>query len=502
MPSTPAAAASSSFSGVWTPEAVIAVVAVLVAIVLWSLDRWWRRSRVTYRVHLDTPVDVTPEGADLFELEVLRAGNPVQDASIVLIRVRNQGSTDIAATAFAVPLTFTFPGRTVLSAAVPETTPPVLKDVIARVPMELDGPRLALPPVPLNRGNRVKLLVLLSGTGSGVNAESFIEGGRFTQDSGRIPPSYRTLGLGAVVLLLVGALAGSLIRSATAEPELCRSGELQIVGSTAFAPVMKDVVGRYRDDCPDATISIDARGSRAGLETLHSTGKALKSVQENQLAMSDVPSQQPELHGREVGTLVFALIVNQAAGVSDLSTAQVRDVWSGRYRSWSDLGGKDVPIVLAGRDADSGTRAVFEQKILGGDDGFAVTSADCRRYQTGADDDDPLRCELSSTDDVLQTVNTVPGALGYVQLSEVGDFPAVRPLRLGGASADSIASPAAGGGYPFWSQEYLYTYGIPSGDGLLAAFLDFTTTEYLPTEQARRRFLANGFVPPDTDPAP
>lgn len=78
---------------VLTPEVVITAVALAVTIALWVVDRVWiRRGKVTYRVHLDAPVDITPGAADEFELEVLDHGRPVEGATIAMVRIRNQGA--------------------------------------------------------------------------------------------------------------------------------------------------------------------------------------------------------------------------------------------------------------------------------------------------------------------------------------------------------------------------------------------------------------------------
>ncbi len=80
-------------------------------------------------------------------------------------------------------------------------------------------------------------------------------------------------------------------------------------------------------------------------------------------------------------------------------------------RNWAELGGADLPVVVVGREAGSGTRSAFEE-ILG------VTE----------------RCdyanELDSAGAVMARVAATPGAIGYVSLSTTDD--SVRKLTLDG----------------------------------------------------------------------
>ncbi|RLK62337.1 PstS family phosphate ABC transporter substrate-binding protein [Actinokineospora cianjurensis] len=59
--------------------------------------------------------------------------------------------------------------------------------------------------------------------------------------------------------------------------------------------------------------------------------------------------------------------VHREAGVTKLTTAQIRSIYAGTATNWSQVGGKDLPIVMISRSTtDSGTRRVFQQAVLGG----------------------------------------------------------------------------------------------------------------------------------------
>lgn len=98
----------------------------------------------------------------------------------------------------------------------------------------------------------------------------------------------------------------------------------------------------------------------------------------------------------------IAIIVNPENPVFDLNLETIAKIYTGEITNWSEVGGKDVEIVLIGREAGSGTRDGFES---------ITDTADVCQY----------RQELTSTGDVITTVSQNPGAIGYASVSSVKD---------------------------------------------------------------------------------
>jgi phosphate transport system substrate-binding protein len=53
--------------------------------------------------------------------------------------------------------------------------------------------------------------------------------------------------------------------------------------------------------------------------------------------------------------------------VRSITMDQLRDIYSGTITNWSEVGGDNAPITLFSREADSGTRGVFDQAVFGDD---------------------------------------------------------------------------------------------------------------------------------------
>jgi len=86
---------------------------------------------------------------------------------------------------------------------------------------------------------------------------------------------------------------------------------------------------------------------------LHSEEEALRSAQGKKYL---------EL---QVATEIAGIAVNSANPVKDLSLFQLRQVLSGEVKNWKQVGGKDAPIVVYGRDDSSDVRAFLEEEFMG-----------------------------------------------------------------------------------------------------------------------------------------
>ena len=110
----------------------------------------------------------------------------------------------------------------------------------------------------------------------------------------------------------------------------------------------------------------------------------------------------------------IAVIVHPDNDVEDLTTDQLKKIYTGEITNWSEVGGADEAIVVVGREAGSGTRGAFEE-ILEVEDA-------CKYAQ-----------ELNETGAVVAKVGETEGAIGYVSLDNVKD--SVKALKLDGVEA-------------------------------------------------------------------
>jgi phosphate transport system substrate-binding protein len=122
----------------------------------------------------------------------------------------------------------------------------------------------------------------------------------------------------------------------------------------------------YVAGCSSAQIQVQGGGSGTGLTQV--SGGAV------QIGNSDVTAES-KLKSPDAAGLVDHIVAKQGwvmvvnpdvTGVTNLTSAQATDIWTGKATNWKDVGGADKAIVLILRPESSGTRATFKKIVLGG----------------------------------------------------------------------------------------------------------------------------------------
>lgn len=477
------------------PENVVALLTAVVGVAaavgpFWYERRVPRRKRIGYRVQMDTPIGGDARnGHGTVRLGLFDDSPDMSDATLVLIRIENDGAQGISAADYTGPdthgLTVHFTDRTVRGLAVTQTNPEhahLMAHFTPAAGMRHDLNRIHLPKVPLNRGQHYKLLVLLGegGVGSPVRVTGGLQDGDVMPNESTTPDDKPPL-FSRPARMITVALAVCVVALATltvlrddgAPPPMgCATGKLTVTGSTAFTPVAEELAEKYQQQCPGSEVTVDTHGSTAGIRGLDEEGRAAEGGSPPLIALSDGPKPNgyPALRESRVAVSAFALVLNDRVPLKGLTTTQVRKLYAGDIRNWKQLGGPDLPVRLVSRDANSGTRQVFQRRILGRGEP-ANSSQDC----VGPDDSTStvIRCELDSTEQVLARVAALPGAIGYSELRSGTGPQGLHRLRLDGREP-SIEHIGADG-YPYHEIEYAYTYGSPPADSLVSSFLAYMT---------------------------
>lgn len=185
------------------------------------------------------------------------------------------------------------------------------------------------------------------------------------------------------------------------------SGTVTLAGSTSMQKLCEAMIESFEESYPDITVTAEYTGSGAGLESLvggktdiGNASRALKDGEKDSGAVENI-----------VAIDGIAVITHTSNTVSNLTSQQLTDIYTGKITNWKELGGADEAIVVLGREAGSGTRGAFEELLDVADQ--------CAYAQ-----------ELDSTGGVLAKVASTPGSIGYVSLDVVDDT--VKALSLDG----------------------------------------------------------------------
>ncbi len=258
-----------------------------------------------------------------------------------------------------------------------------------------------------------------------------------------------------------GSNSSSSSSSTTAQSTAAAGGEsgsITAAGSTALLPLVKQAAADYQAKHSDVKISVSGGGSRVGI-----TQAAQKGVD---IGDSDIPApDEPSLVDHQVAVVQFDVVTNPAAGIKNLTSAQVHDIFSGKVTNFNQVGGKNQAITIINRPRSSGTRAVFVEKLMGG----------AQPVEGGATQD--------SSGTVASIVGQTPGAISYLANSYVKSGQISAPSIDGVApTADNVKS----GKYKFWSYEHMFTNGKPAP--AVDNFITFVKTD-------KDALTALGFIP-------
>lgn len=229
------------------------------------------------------------------------------------------------------------------------------------------------------------------------------------------------------------------------------SGKITLAGSTSMEKLANAMAEAFMEKYPNVTVAPEFTGSGAGLESL---AKGTVDIGDASRALSD-----DEKAGGAVENIVaidgIAVITDSENAVSDITSEQLAQIYTGEITNWSDLGGADEQIVVIGREAGSGTRDAFEE--------LNDVKDACKYAQ-----------ELDSTGAVLAKVAATPGAIGYVSLDVVDDT--VKALQLN--SIDATEDNILAGTYILQRPFVMATMGeISEQNDLVKAFFDFIHSE-------------------------
>jgi phosphate transport system substrate-binding protein len=244
----------------------------------------------------------------------------------------------------------------------------------------------------------------------------------------------------------------------------CMQGSVTASGSTALAPLVEAVAKDYQAKCSGANITVNLGGSKTGLSQAASGAV--------QIGNSDVfanKSAQSDLVDHQVDVVIFAVAINsKVTGVKNLTTAQLKGIYDGTITNWNKVGGPNLPIVVVSRPASSGTRATFQQFILGGPEKISG----------------PSNLTTDSTGTVIQNIKSTDGAVGYAALGPAQKAGLTLVTIDGNAPQAALVKDNT---YTFWNIEHMYTKGKPTD--LAQALIDYMLSDQGKMEAANLAFV-------------
>ncbi len=236
----------------------------------------------------------------------------------------------------------------------------------------------------------------------------------------------------------------------TVPQSLPANAGIKIDGSTSMVRLNVNLGKLFQKKFPTASYTWQANGSSKGIKALldgtvdlAASSRALKPEEVSQ-GLVAVPVKNDAI----------AVIVGRGNPFrGELTLEQLKQIFTGTLKNWSDVGGPPLPLRVINRNPESGTYKQFEDTVLGG----------------GSFGSGPNWTTMPRdvTTELIQKLGT--NGIGYANYSQIRDQKTIRAVALEGASPDAA-------NYPIVSILY-YVYGPNSSEAAKAFVALATSTE-------------------------
>ncbi|HEB72640.1 MAG TPA: phosphate ABC transporter substrate-binding protein [Nitrospirae bacterium] len=266
-----------------------------------------------------------------------------------------------------------------------------------------------------------------------------------------------------ILRLLVAFMSVAFIATGTADA----GKKLTIQGSDTLLEMVTAEAAAYMSQNKGAVIQVTGGGSGVGIAAIINGSTDIADASR---PMKKKERKKIEKDGAKVFEVAIALdgislYMHPDNPVSDLSTAQLKGIYTGKINNWKEVGGNDAKIIRYSRENSSGTYAFFKKHVLKKEN-YAV---DCQN--------------MPGTASVVNAVSKDKNAIGYGGLSYAEG---VKVAKVNGVSPSPET--VSDGSYPVSRSLYQYTIGKPKG--LAKKFIDFELSK-----KGQKLAVKAGYVP-------
>ena len=192
-------------------------------------------------------------------------------------------------------------------------------------------------------------------------------------------------------------------------------------GSTTWATLRKDVDSVLEKICPQFVLRyiqplFKDPGSGTGIQMLIDNQLAFTQSSRSIKLEETSQAQQKGFRLKEIIVAIdaIAIAVNHNLNIPGLTTAQIKDIYTGKITNWQKLGGANLPIIPLSRSQEAGGTVDFFIEYVLNKDKFGNNV----RY-------------ISTTTEAIRKIANTPGGIYYGSAPEIVPQCTIKSLPIG-----------------------------------------------------------------------
>ncbi|RLG70504.1 MAG: phosphate-binding protein [Methanobacteriota archaeon] len=269
------------------------------------------------------------------------------------------------------------------------------------------------------------------------------------------------------------------------QPIETKTYEITIKGSDTMVQMVSDLAEAFAEKNPGVKITVTGGGSGTGIAALLNKevvmANASRKIKEKELETAK--NRGLDLVEIVVARDAISVVVNPENPVDRLTIDQIAKIYRGEITNWEQVGGKNQPITLYGRQSVSGTYHFFRKFVVKGE-----YSPDMRN--------------MEGNTQIRDAIIRDPTGIGYIGIGylygEGGEpLPGLKPLAVAKAEGGPYVSPldreaVIRGEYPITRPLYQYIAKAELGkDSSVYRFIEFELSQ-----DGVEQVIRSGFFPP------
>ena len=250
-------------------------------------------------------------------------------------------------------------------------------------------------------------------------------------------------------------------------------------GSTSMVPLGEAVASVLLGESRDAVTDLVQfnRTTQSFRNLMNGECDILIVGEPNAAVYDEMDEQGFQADIETIATDALVFVVNADNPVDNLTTEQVRKIYSGEITNWSEVGGKDAPIEAFQRNENAGSQALMlklvmkDTPLMDAPEDYIVTS-------------------MGGLMEAVKSYDNSANALGYSVYYYANDMQMAQGLKI--LSIDGVAPSAEtirSGEYPHRNAYYCVVPADAAADAPNRVLY-----EWLMTEEGQRLVAAEGYV--------